>query len=151
MNINIVGGSWLRDRNNYDKEMCDANGWECIQNTHYDAIINGERFEVKKTKSSGVIIKLQQLADILLDKKLSDINYLIIRTDQKQQKIIKTYIISGIELCKIMNISKQLAEKVLYVHNAFECTLQTTVKLRDIEKHESCSTNLSTAFAEAHR
>jgi hypothetical protein len=135
--LNIIGGLWLKNRNNYDREMCNVNGWEYIKGRHYDAIINGKNFEVKKTKSSGVIIKLQQLAEILLDSELPEIYYLIIRTDQNQENIIETYIISAIVLCNIIRMSKKLANKVLFVHHTFNCTLQITVKLKDLREYKS--------------
>ena len=70
MAISIKLGPWLKIRENYDSEMCEVSNWLCTQNRHYDAIVNGIKIEVKKTKTSGTIIKLQQLTEIMLDTQL---------------------------------------------------------------------------------
>ena len=133
MKMKIIGGKWLKDRNNYDVEMCFVNGWECIQGRHYDALINNKKVEVKKTKSSSVIIKLQQLAEIVLQPELSDIFYLIIRTDKAQNRIIDTIQIKALDVCKHVGMTPDMAEKVIDVHQTFQCTLQCTISLKDIK------------------
>ena len=102
--MKIVGGKWLKDRNRYDSEMCLANGWECIQGRHYDVLINNKKVEVKKTKSSSAIIKLQQLAEIVLQPELSDIFYLFIRTDKMQNSILDAIQIKALDLSKHVGI-----------------------------------------------
>jgi hypothetical protein len=133
MKIKIIGGKWLKDRNNYDVEMCFVNGWECIQGRHYDALINNKKVEVKKTKSSSVIIKLQQLAEIILEPELSDIFYLIIKTDKMQDRIIDTIQIKALDICKHVGMTREMAEKVLDIHQTFRCTLQSSISLKDIK------------------
>ena len=127
--MKIVGGKWLKDRNRYDSEMCLANGWECIQGRHYDVLINNKKVEVKKTKSSSAIIKLQQLAEIVLQPELSDIFYLFIRTDKMQNSILdaininessmiegQEYVRSTYSLNSMINSYEKL---FLGEHNAF--------------------------------
>ena len=136
--MEITGGDWLRKRDNYDREMCIANGWECKQERHYDVIIEGEKYEVKKTKTGSVIIKLQQLAEIRLNKDLSDINYLIIRTDKDQENIIEAYVISGYDLCEFQNMSEALAKNILSIHENLKCTIQNSISLKKLRQNEKC-------------
>ena len=57
--LKVKGGDWLKNRDNYDVQMCEANNWVCVQSRDYGAVINGDKVEVKKTKTSATIIKLQ--------------------------------------------------------------------------------------------
>tara|TARA_B100001750_G_C15097363_1_gene393661 strand:+ start:113 stop:547 length:435 start_codon:yes stop_codon:yes gene_type:complete len=133
--MKIVGGKWLKDRNRYDSEMCLANGWECIQGRHYDVLINNKKVEVKKTKSSSAIIKLQQLAEIVLQPELSDIFYLFIRTDKMQNSILDAIQIKALDLSKHVGMTPDMAEKIIYLHQSFKCTIQTSVVINDIKSH----------------
>ena len=133
--MKIVGGKWLKDRNRYDSEMCLANGWECIQGRHYDVLINNKKVEVKKTKSSSAIIKLQQLGEIVLQPELSDIFYLFIRTDKMQNSILDAIQIKALDLSKHVGMTPDMAEKIIYLHQSFKCTIQTSVVINDIKSH----------------
>ena len=129
----IINGKWLKDRNNYDRAMCSVNGWKCIQERHYDALINGKKVEVKKTKSNSVIIKLQQLAEIILKPELSDIFYLFIKTDKNHDVILDTVQVKGIDLCKHIGMTQKKAKQVIHLHQDFKCTIQTSISFSDVK------------------
>ena len=134
--LHVKGGSWLKNRDNYDKEMCEVNDWYCAQSRHYDAVVGDLKIEVKKTKTSATIIKLQQLAEITLDAELQDIKYLIVRTTPDQSDIKHAFLIPSKDLCNIVGMTKELGEQILAVHVAFGCTLQMTLKQSDIEEYK---------------
>ena len=133
--INVKGGDWLKNRDNYDVEMCEVNNWYCAQSRHYDAIVDGIKIEVKKTKTSASIIKLQQLAEIVLSQELQDIKYLIVRTTPNQEDVKSAFLVPSKDLCEIIGMTKELAEQTLAVHEAFGCTIQMTLKQVDIERY----------------
>ena len=133
--LKVKGGDWLKNRDNYDVQMCEANNWVCVQSRIYDAVINGDKVEVKKTKTSATIIKLQQLAEIILDESLQDVKYLIVRTTPDQTDIDRAFLIPSKELCEIIGMTKELAEQILTIHKAFGCTLQMTLKQKSVEEY----------------
>ena len=133
--LNVKAGSWLKNRDNYDIEMCKANGWYCAQSRRYDAVAGGIKIEVKKTKTSATIIKLQQLAEIVLNEELQDIQYLIVRTTPDQSDIKCAFLVPAKDLCNIVGITKELAQQILAVHEAFGCTIQMTIKQADVERY----------------
>tara|TARA_Y100001936_G_C15644112_1_gene443033 strand:+ start:112 stop:546 length:435 start_codon:yes stop_codon:yes gene_type:complete len=132
--MKIIGGAWLKIRDNYDIEMCLENGWECVQGRHYDALINKKKVEVKKSKSNSVIIKCQQLAEIELKHELSDIFYLYILTDKTQDNILEAIQIKALDLCKCLKITSENAKNIINVHEEFKCTIQTTISISKIKK-----------------
>jgi hypothetical protein len=132
----VKGGDWLKNRDNYDVQMCKVNNWECVQSRHYDAVINGDKVEVKKTKTSATIIKLQQLAEIMLDEALQDVKYLIVRTTPSQSDIEAAFLVSSRDICEIIGMTKELAEQTSSLHEAFAgCTIQMTIKQKDVEQY----------------
>ena len=133
--LEIVGGNWLKSRDNYDAQMCEVNNWHCAQSRHYDAVVDGVKIEVKKTKTAGTIIKLQQLAEIALNEALQDIKYLIVRTNPSQDAIKSAFLIPSKDLCDVTGMTTKLAGQVLSVHEAFGCTIQMTIKQSDIEMY----------------
>ena len=133
--VKIKGGDWLRNRDNYDMQMCEVNNWDCVQARHYDAVINGVKIEVKKTKTSATIIKLQQLAEIMLDEALQDVKYLIVRTTPSQNDIEAAFLVPSKDLCEIIGMTTELAEQTLSIHEAFGCTVQMTLRQKDVEQY----------------
>ena len=133
--LEIIGGDWLRVRDNYDEEMCRVNGWTCVQERHYDAVADGLKVEVKKTKTSATIIKLQQLAEITLDETLQDVNYLVVRTDTSQERVQCAFLVPSMDLAEIVGMTHILANQVLGVHQAFGCTIQMSIKQSDINRY----------------
>ena len=133
--LKVRGGDWLRNRDDYDVQMCEVNNWDCVQSRHYDAVINGVKIEVKKTKTSATIIKLQQLAEIMLDEALQDVKYLIVRTTPTQNDIEAAFLVPSKDLCEIIGMTNELAEQTLSIHEAFGCTVQMTLKQKDVEQY----------------
>ena len=81
------------------------------------------------------IIKLQQLAEITLDKTLQDINYLVVRTDPSQEQIQGAFLVPSMDLAKIVGMTNLLAHQVIGVHEAFGCTIQMSIKQSDINRY----------------
>ena len=133
--LKIKGGAWLKNRDNYDVQICEENNWECVQSRHYDAVVNGVKIEVKKTKTSATIIKLQQLSEIMINESLQNVKYRIVRTTPDQNDIEAAFLVPSKDLCEIIGMTKELAEQTLSIHESFRCTVQMTLKQKEVEQY----------------
>ncbi|MDP6586028.1 MAG: hypothetical protein QF535_15365, partial [Anaerolineales bacterium] len=86
-------------------------------------------------KTSATIIKLQQLAEIVLSQELQDIKYLIVRTTPNQEDVKSAFLVPSKDLCEIIGMTRELAEQTLAVHEAFGSTVQMTLKQVNIERY----------------
>ncbi len=113
-NFSNFNGYWVKNRDNYDKELGDILGWVSQQESRYDLITpEGYKVEVKKCKSDNPIFKYKQLAESLLEKGKYNIKIMILKTNKEQTKVIEVRLYDEYQLARLILKDENTARDII--------------------------------------
>lgn len=91
-------------RSNYETEFCNEKGWTFVDEIHYDAVDeNNQRIEIKKFRGAGPVIKLYNLADVILNN--MNVVYYLVQWDNSG--IVAEYSISPEKIAEDLGYSRE--------------------------------------------
>jgi len=136
-NFKYLKGSWVKNRDNYDKNVGEILGWECYQKSRYDSMTpEGEKVEVKKCKSNTPIFKYKQLAESLLDKGKSNITIMVLKTNNEQTKVIEVRLYDEYRLAKFLVKDKNNAKDIIRLLDKLGGVLQCSKSFKMLSSVE---------------
>lgn len=129
-----ITGSWVKLNSSYEKGLCGVLGWQAHSNRYFDATFQSIKIEIKKGRS--IWLDLVRYSELILGIGEPNTITAFFIPSRKRDKIDALYLVDTIDLIKILDINKEVAEALISLQKRVPRSLnvQASLTVKDVAR-----------------